>query len=518
MAQHRSIEYTGVRPVNTTTADPTGAPLPPLLRLPRELRDLIYQEYVRADGGYVYNPETNRLAQTDGSSIDVSLRLVCRQLASEVQGLALKLNTITFETCFSETSREDAGMHHAINTKIERRKREVTKMFALQLFTSEMARAVADIYPRVSPFIDGWSRNSVADLKVLATQDVYCGEAPSMWRDCLSAVLSQISKHPDFDATVVEEGHQARRPRWIPSDIRQMSELIHASPVPWHIPSRAERNELAAVAKVEPRYPFYKQRTKHTYSAASLALRFLQSLSDTALVAIRSIHLLESHETVAHPECHGRGFIKICQQYPNIRIQRFASLWKAVFDVELESRLNYSSFNEDGVDASLFERDRLAASDITYAVGTWVTEALILPSLGMPHGYFTLILDGNPTPDYMTEIFEVVQRDVAFQAALDVAYTTGSLPAPTWVARRRCTGYTFDVLPEFIQTLSTDSPLVRCNFDPGQPHDANKIVDERRGWTPRDWKESWDTHSPREFQTKAPLPPWHELRWQYVIV
>ena len=123
MAQHRSIECTRVRPVNTTTTDPAGAPLPPLLRLPRELRDLIYEEYVRVDGGYVYNPETNRLAHADGSPIDLSLRRVCRQLASEVQGLALKLNTITFETCFSEASREDAGMHHAIVRKIGWRKK-----------------------------------------------------------------------------------------------------------------------------------------------------------------------------------------------------------------------------------------------------------------------------------------------------------------------------------------------------------------------------------------------------------
>lgn len=516
MAQNTPVECTRVRPVDTTTADPTGTPLPALLRLPRELRDLIYEEYVRVDGGYIYNPETNRLAQADGSSIDLSLRLVCRQLASEFQGLALKLNTITFETCFSETSREDAGMYHAMIKRIAWRKREVVRTFAPQLFTPRMAKVVADTYPRLSPVLEGWSRRSEPELRVLATPDVDCGEVPSIWRDCLSAVLSQISEHSDFDATVLEEGKA--RPRWIPSNSRHMSELINASPVLWHIPSRAERNELAAVAKVGPSYPFYKQRTKYTYSAASLALRFLQSLPDTALAAIRSIRLLESHETVAHPECHGRGFIKICQQYPSICIQRFASLWKAVFDVELESRLNYSSFNEDGVDSFMFERDRLAASDITYAVGTWVTEALTLPSLGMPHGCFTLILDGNPTPDYMTEIFDVVQRDVAFQAALDVAYATGSLPAPTWVARRRCTGYMFDVLPAFIQTLSTDSPLVRCNFDPGQTHDANKIADERREWTPRDWKESWDRHSPREFQTKAPLPPWHELRWQYVIV
>ncbi|KAI4614525.1 hypothetical protein J4E83_007179 [Alternaria metachromatica] len=517
MAQHTPVECTGVRPVNTTTADPIGIPLPALLRLPRELRDLIYDEYVRVDGGYIYKPETHKLAHADGSPIGLSLRLVCRQLAAEFQGLALKLNTITFETCFSEASREDAGMYHTMIKQIAWRKTEVVKTFAPQLFTPIMAKAVADIYPRLSPLVEGWSTRSEPELEVLATQEKYCGEAPSIWRDCINTVLSQISEHPDFDVTVQEEGKASRR-YWIPDNADRMSKLVDVNPAPWHIPNRKERDQLAIVTGVEPEYPWYKQRTKYTYSAASLALQFLRSLPDSALMAIRNIILAENHETVTHPECHGRGFVEICRQYPKIRIQRFASLWKAVFPVELGTRLDYSSFNEDGEDASLFERDRLEANDITYAVGIWMTEVLVLPLLGMPPGCFTLILDGNPTPDYMTQIFKVVQRDVAFQAALDIAYATGSLPSPTWIDRRLRTGYTFDVLPGFIQTLSTDSPLVRCNFDPGQPHDANKLLDEHRGWTLQDWENSWDTHSPRRFQTEAPLPPWHELRWQYVIV
>ncbi|KAI4933215.1 hypothetical protein J4E85_003620 [Alternaria conjuncta] len=473
MAQNTPVECTGVRPVNTTTADPIGTLVPPLLRLPRELRDLIYEEYVRVDGGYIYNPETNKLANADGSSIDLSLGLVCRQLATEFQGLALKVNTLTFETCFSEASREDAGMYHTMIKQIAWRKTEVVKTFAPQLFTPIMAKAVADIYPRLSPLVEGWSTRSEPELEVLATQEKYCGEAPSIWRDCINTVLSQISEHPDFDVTVQEEGKASRR-YWIPDNADRMSKLVDVNPAPWHIPNRKERDQLAIVTGVEPEYPWYKQRTKYTYSAASLALQFLRSLPDSALMAIRNIILAENHETVTHPECHGRGFVEICRQYPKIRIQRFASIW--------------------------------------------MTEVLVLPLLGMPPGCFTLILDGNPTPDYMTQIFKVVQRDVAFQAALDIAYATGSLPSPTWIDRRLRTGYTFDVLPGFIQTLSTDSPLVRCNFDPGQPHDANKLLDEHRGWTLQDWEKSWDTHSPRRFQTEAPLPPWHELRWQYVIV
>ncbi|KAI4650284.1 uncharacterized protein J4E79_009552 [Alternaria viburni] len=522
MAQNTPVECPGVRSVNTTTADPTAIPLPTLLRLPRELRDLIYEEYVRVDGGYIYKPETNRLAHADGSPINLSLRLVCRQLASELHGMALKLNTITFETCFSEASREDAGMHHAINTKIERRKREVMKMFAPQLFTSEMARAVADVHPWFSPVINGWSRHSLPDLKALTMRGVYCGEAPSLWRDCVHDVFRQISKSPELNATLLEESVARPRPTalwpqpWIPADGQQLLELAKADPKPWQILSRAERDKLAAAAHAEPKLPHYKSRTKYTYSAASLALRFLQALSPSDLAAVRQVKLLETRETVGFPECHARGFIPICQQCPQIRIHRFASLWKSVFSVPLLQKADYCYASQDEMDSSIMSIDRLAAKDITREVGKWAIEASILPSLGMPEECFTLVLDGEPTPAHTTKLFRVVQEDMAFQDALDLAYNIGSLPLPTWLDRRIQTGYMYEGLPDIIRSLSIGSPLIRCNFDPDQPHDARKIMEKRHGWNLSDWTESWSRS--REYQTVAPLPPWHELRWQYVIV
>jgi hypothetical protein len=76
--------------------------------------------------------------------------------------------------------------------------------------------------------------------------------------------------------------------------------------------------------------------------------------------------------------------------------------------------------------------DRLRAEDITKAVGTWVMEALALPSLGMPEDSFTLILDGSPTPKHTSEIFRtVVQRDAAWQTALNLSYSRGLLRKPS---------------------------------------------------------------------------------------
>jgi len=56
-------------------------PLPnmsPLLRLPRELRNLIYDYYLRCDGGYIYDWEIRKLLQADSSAVSYALAFACR--------------------------------------------------------------------------------------------------------------------------------------------------------------------------------------------------------------------------------------------------------------------------------------------------------------------------------------------------------------------------------------------------------------------------------------------------------
>jgi len=73
-------------PVISTTKLPSPSsepalPLPimsPLLRLPRELRNLIYDYYLHCDGGYIYDWETRKLLQADGSAVSYALAFTCR--------------------------------------------------------------------------------------------------------------------------------------------------------------------------------------------------------------------------------------------------------------------------------------------------------------------------------------------------------------------------------------------------------------------------------------------------------
>jgi hypothetical protein len=74
-----------------------------LLNLPRELRNEIYRYYLHRDEGYYHKPRTNKLRQADGGLIDLALSYTCKQVASEMRGLHLKVNTLTFKTFCSKS-------------------------------------------------------------------------------------------------------------------------------------------------------------------------------------------------------------------------------------------------------------------------------------------------------------------------------------------------------------------------------------------------------------------------------
>ncbi|KAL5113549.1 hypothetical protein ACEQ8H_008558 [Pleosporales sp. CAS-2024a] len=160
--------------------------------------------------------------------------------------------------------------------------------------------------------------------------------------------------------------------------------------------------------------------------------------------------------------------------------------------------------------------DKVAARKITEAVGSWIAEAVLLPSLGMPDGSFTLIFDGDPTPSNSTAVFNIIQRDAAWQEALTMSYDRHSIFS-SWLGGKEQQGYIYEGLPSAIQNISTTSPLVRCNFDPGTVQDAAALAAERQDWTLQQWTDGWDSHEPREFETEEPLPPWPVLRWQRVM-
>jgi hypothetical protein len=167
----------------------------------------------------------------------------------------------------------------------------------------------------------------------------------------------------------------------------------------------------------------HKGDVDFAYSAAAVAIRYLRPLSASQCRALRTIILLKDHEAVAFAESHARGLIPYCQQYKKLRIERHASLWRCILPV-LNEQL-YMIWRPPGINHN-------QSCMITKAVSLWIGEAMALPSLGMPDGSFSLVIDGNTTPEASSKIFDIVLRDTASQFSLDDSYRRGITPFTSW--------------------------------------------------------------------------------------
>ncbi|KAH6876275.1 hypothetical protein BKA58DRAFT_455430 [Alternaria rosae] len=358
------------------------------------------------------------------------------------------------------------------------------------------------------------------------------GEARSIWDDFVEHVLELMSECPDYADTIKELPDRVAR--WPLRGCHDLLRLKDAHLQPWLILDHAELERLSDMLPSfsETERPY--ENTCYDYSAAAVALQFFASCTKMMRSSVRKIILKENDVSVAQLECHGRGFVPICQENTSLRIERRVSLWKAVFLVSprrhQEYIKKYITAAESDQDSSNFQDDLLRAYTVTKSIGKWVTEAMALQSLGMPEGSHTLVLEGDSIPNHTANVFRIVQRDAAWQAALDICYSLDVFEFnPSWLSRRLHQAFAFSGLPEMVCTLSTDSAPVRCNFPLHSPFDLDSSVQEllersgnlsghnhRWRWA-EDWGTRWSRHNPLEFQTEAPLPPWHMLRWRHVL-
>jgi hypothetical protein len=272
------------------------------LRLPREIRDAIYRFYVATDGGYRHGFEKNKLFRVDGGLIELDLVYVCRQVAAEMMGMALRENVITFSI---HVSAHKAEVHHHRLTWIAGwRNRLVTKL-APQLLTSRMVESVIEAYPQFKFVLDQW----LSREKIIFPDSTYthCGEALSVWRDFIDYVFGLIRQQPSFVKEIEAEP---------PYGLLDASSIeVTLTPNPWSILDDETYEELGHHQQPlnPPGYPL---------SAATVALHFLRMLPTSSHIHLRHIVLLEDDECPAYSATHGRGFIPICQANPRLCIER----------------------------------------------------------------------------------------------------------------------------------------------------------------------------------------------------
>jgi hypothetical protein len=170
-------------------------------------------------------------------------------------------------------------------------------------------------------------------------------------------------------------------------------------------------------------------RGKYRFSAASVAIKFLSSIPSKLRLHLRHIRLLENNVCVAFPESHAQGLISYCVENPKLHIERRVNVWKTIIQQPASDFAQSETVNDLGAApedqktlALCYDHTGFSTVRITNNLALWVMEAAALIPAGMPKESFTLVLDGAPDDDVLSDVFmNYIQRDAVWQKAWEIA-------------------------------------------------------------------------------------------------
>ncbi|KAH7311423.1 hypothetical protein B0I35DRAFT_64098 [Stachybotrys elegans] len=275
---------------------------------------------------------------------------------------------------------------------------------------------------------------------------------------------------------------------------------------------------------------------KYRFSAAAAALSFFKVFPWELHQYLRRIVLHENAVSVARPECHGLGFIPLCQLNPQLRIERRVDIWRTVFQtINDESPSLFFSHERQWLDTpnldgtptrrprNYYRDDQplppgLPSHLATHRLGLWIMEALELKDSGMPPGSFKLVLDGGPVSDQCSEIFRTrVQRGAVWQEAYTRILDKTAPEERDWFQERRAPCYYFDGFPEAILDLANQRcDIVECSFNTGPSmwdveQELSRFRLSKKSFV--DWFAEQETI----LHPDPPLPKWRDLLAENIL-
>ncbi|KAK1635087.1 hypothetical protein BDP81DRAFT_430777 [Colletotrichum phormii] len=489
------------------------------LALPRELRDMVYMNYLAVDGGYVCDSQAfidgKLRAGKHGGPIELNLIYACKQMAQETNGMALRVNQITFSTITSEGLRILASRFESLIARVDQKRNTIFRT-AGHCISDEAYDELKGRYPHFIPVLDRL-RAEQGQFDTVPRHGSF-GEATSVYREFCKDTPRAASLCNPNAARILQ--------RW--GDFGTSLRMIDLSIPHWTIPTEDELNQLLASVGENPYHVIGLERggdlSIYRFSAASAAIYFLTSVPAAVRAQVRRIVLDEDREAVAAPECHGLGLIPFCQENPLLHVERRVNLWRNV--LQANTMTPYDRINPE-VRGTATAR-LLYSKDVTGLVAKWVSEARAIVSAGMPAESFSLILDGEPAAQHASGIFQtVVQRDIAWQLAWIEAQNRQLFSVKSVHQRRgersaahSCDGYFYEDFPRAMADIANGdacSSIVQCNFDVGQVWDVERMIHDHRSWSPEKWKTKWPKHEPALWETVPPLPEWMALLEENIL-
>ena len=205
--------------------------------LPRELRNIIYEYYVLEDGGYHFNYESGKLRTASNQPVDLSFMYTCALVATEMRGVALGTNTITFSTAYSDSERIKAGRFSLLLNHLDQIRNKfiwwLSECPELQPFVTPSINA--ELFRKYPQYVTAQGLEDRASANFVPLD-----EARSTHQDFLDDAFKLLLKDTDFVealAGVVQPNHS-----YLSALIR--SPLLQSAPIPWNIVSEDEIVEM----------------------------------------------------------------------------------------------------------------------------------------------------------------------------------------------------------------------------------------------------------------------------------
>jgi len=518
------VKNINIPPSRTVPSDQdvsTGLVRPNLsfMDLPRELRDIVYEPYL-PDTESTYDAKTHKFTITSQGANDMSLGFTCHTILEELLCRAFEVN-LTFHAAFVHTPRESDDQWVDDIGHILLYKEDIVDEMARGFLTEAGEEEIAACYPQFQPILSAWRLNRDGTW---FSKGYDWGEAPSIYRDFIQHTLTVLAKHPDFAADDVDWTDALRIPSDGQTPSRNLLDLTNLQSKLWSIPTNGDFMHTVSISGFPTENTDYPNTIRYPFSAAAIAIRFLNFLPQGLRKQIQRLRLVENRTSIAHPECHMRGLIPFCIDMPKLRIERRVSIWKTAsachhpYPWRNERRVYVREGRQEGKKKPKRNRRiwpgwsndpsfddwwtaRLLpeGQSVTKAIAPWIIEADALESLGMPAGVCTLVFKGDTAlyPHLAHNMFNnVIQRDAAWQMAMNLMFTTENSDSSQieWFSKRRGLGYFYEKFPVLLQQMTAGTGHFKCDFDLGVEQDARTVARGLPFYASPQWNWLWRHH------------------------
>ncbi|KAI8716977.1 hypothetical protein NCS52_00992700 [Fusarium sp. LHS14.1] len=322
-------------------------------------------------------------------------------------------------------------------------------------------------------------------------------------------------KHPAEFTELIDKA----LPGW--TDSHSPDEFFDLTFDPWAIPSLSEvvttADQLQAHRLWENLEKWHhvekddtagnRYREKLYFSAAAVAIRFLDWMPKHQRLQMRNIIINEDRLAVGCPEGHVLGLIPFCRENPRLRVEQRVNLWR-----NLLLRMGVPQMWGAIKLAELGHNDewdhKLDLYPVSSALASWGFHVMEVMGESMPAGTFSFVLDGDPDLNLSSDLFDtLVHPTVAWLKAYTECSSRGLFPE----ASQDIFYFPTAAYLEGIEPLLGGSSFLKTNFNVGQPWDYKKLAETQQDLPFSAWKAKYYQTGPT-LDVSSPSINWINVR------